>query len=37
VCPEKYAWLNQVQGIGKFVSIQAGADAYVTFDIYDVR
>jgi hypothetical protein len=26
-----------VQGIGKFVSIQAGTDAHVTFDIYDVR
>jgi hypothetical protein len=34
---EKYAWLNQVQGIGKFVSIQAGTNAHVTFDIYDVR
>jgi hypothetical protein len=33
----KYAWLNEVQGIGKFVSIQAGTDAHVTFDIYDVR
>jgi hypothetical protein len=33
----KYRWLNQVQGIGKFVSIQAGPDAQVTFDVYDVR
>jgi hypothetical protein len=34
---EQYAWLNQVQGIGKFVSIQTGANAHITFDIYDVR
>jgi hypothetical protein len=34
---KKYAWLNSVQGIGKFVSIQSGAVAHVRFDIYAVR
>jgi hypothetical protein len=33
----KYGWLNQVQGIGKFVSIQTGLHAQVTFDVYDVQ
>jgi len=33
----KYSWLNQVQDIGKFVSIQTGSHAQVTFDAYDVR
>lgn len=33
----KYAWLNAVQAIGKFVSIQSGANAHVRFDIYAVR
>ncbi|HWM69452.1 MAG TPA: DUF3237 domain-containing protein [Steroidobacteraceae bacterium] len=34
---DKYSWLNRVQSIGKFVSIQAGPHAQVTFDVYDVQ
>jgi len=34
---KSYAWLNDVQAIGKFVSIQSGAQAHVRFDIYAVR
>ena len=34
---EHYAWLNQVQAVGKFVSIQTGVEAHVTFDVYEVR
>lgn len=34
---KKYQWLNDVQGIGKFVSIQTGEDAHVAFDIFLVR
>lgn len=30
------AWLNGVQAIGKFVSIQVGEHAHVAFDIYAV-
>jgi hypothetical protein len=33
----KYAWLNGVQAIGKFVSIQSGAEGHVRFDIYEVK
>jgi hypothetical protein len=33
----KYAWLNGVQAIGKFVSIQSGGDGHVRFDIYEVK
>ena len=33
----KYSWLNDVQAIGKFVSIQTGNEAHVAFDIYEVR
>jgi len=33
----KYAWLNDVQAVGKFVSIQTGPQAHVTFDLYAVR
>lgn len=34
---KKYAWLNGVQGLGKFVSIQTGPNAHVKFDIYVVK
>jgi hypothetical protein len=34
---KKYGWLNDLQAIGKFVSIQTGPQAHVTFDIYAVR
>ncbi|HEV8696013.1 MAG TPA: DUF3237 domain-containing protein [Lysobacter sp.] len=34
---KKYAWLNGVQAIGKFVSIQTGEEAHVKFDIYEVK
>lgn len=33
----KFAWLNDVQAVGKFVSIQTGEQAHVRFDIYAVR
>lgn len=33
----KYAWLNDVQAVGKFVSIQSGEHAHVSFDIYAIR
>jgi hypothetical protein len=33
----KYAWLNDVQTVGKFVSIQTGPQAHVKFDIYLVK
>jgi len=33
---ERYAWLNRVQAVGKFVSIQTGPEAHVAFDIYEV-
>ncbi len=32
-----FGWLNGVQAVGKFVSIQTGPDAHVAFDIYEVR
>ncbi len=34
---KSYAWLNDVQAVGKLVSIQTGAEAHVQFDIYAVR
>lgn len=34
---QQYAWLNRVQAVGKFVSIQTGPEAHVAFDIYEVR
>ena len=34
---KKYAWPNDLQSVGKFVSIQTGEHAHVKFDIYAVR
>lgn len=34
---QSLAWLNGVQAVGKFISIQTGSDAHVAFDIYAVR
>lgn len=34
---ERYGWLNSVQAVGKFVSIQTGTQAHVSFDLYEVR
>lgn len=34
---KKYAWLNGVQAVGKFISIQTGPDAHVKFDLYIVN
>jgi hypothetical protein len=35
---KKYARrLNDIQGVGKSVSIQTGEEAWVQFDIYSVR
>lgn len=34
---KKYAWLNGVQAIGKFISIRTGPDAHVKFDLYIVN
>ena len=34
---KKYAWLNDVQAIGKFTSIQTGPQAHVAFEILEVR
>jgi len=33
----RYAWLNDVQAVGKFVSIQTGPEAHVKFDLYAIR
>jgi hypothetical protein len=33
---KKYVWLNNVQAVGKFVSIQTGPEAHVAFDLYEV-
>lgn len=32
-----YGWLNDIQAVGKFISVQTGPDAHVAFDIYEVR
>lgn len=34
---EKYAWLNNVQCVGKLVEVKAGQDAFVKYDIFVVR
>ena len=34
---KSFAWLNGIQAVGKFISIQTGTDAHVAFDIYAVR
>ena len=34
---ERYGWLNHVQAVGKFVSIQTGPDAHISFDLYAVE
>jgi hypothetical protein len=33
----KYAWLNDVQAIGTFTSIQTGTAAHVSFDVFAVQ
>ncbi|MBA2674000.1 DUF3237 domain-containing protein [Ramlibacter sp.] len=32
-----YAWLNDVQAVGKFISIQTGPQAHVMFDLYAMK
>jgi hypothetical protein len=34
---EKYAWLNNVQCVGKMVELKAGTDSFVKYDIFIVR
>jgi hypothetical protein len=34
---KKYAWLNDVQAIGRFTSMQTGEQAHVAFEILEVR
>lgn len=34
---EKYAWLNQVQCVGKVVEVKVGENSFVKYDIYIVR
>ncbi|MBB6487100.1 DUF3237 domain-containing protein [Rhizobium lusitanum] len=34
---QTFGWLNGIQAVGKFVSIQTGPEAHVAFDIYEVR
>jgi hypothetical protein len=34
---EEYAWLNQVQCVGKMVELRIGPDGYVTYDVFVVR
>jgi hypothetical protein len=33
----RYAWLNQVQAIGKAVALKGGAGGYVRYDLFAVR
>ncbi len=33
----KYAWLNDVQGVGRMVEYKEGAGGYVKYEIYSVR
>jgi hypothetical protein len=34
---KKYAWLNDIQAIGRFVSIQTGEQAHVAFELLEVK
>jgi hypothetical protein len=34
---EKYAWLNNVQLVGKFVEVKLGEEGYVKYDVFIVR
>lgn len=34
---QRYGWLNDLQALGKFVSIQTGENAHVLFDLYAVE
>lgn len=33
----KYAWLNDVQAVGRFTSIQTGKEAHVAFELFELR
>ena len=33
----RYAWLNQVQAIGKAVALKGGDDGYVRYDVFAVK
>ncbi len=33
----KYAWLNQVQAVGKVAGLKGGAGGYVAYDIFAIR
>ena len=34
---EKYGWLNHIVAIGKMVSLKAGPDSFVKYDIFAVK
>ena len=34
---EKYKWLNEVQAVGKMVSVKGGNDGYVRYDLFVIR
>ena len=33
----KYAWLNEVQAVGKMIEVKGGAGSYVKYDIFAIR
>jgi hypothetical protein len=34
---ERYAWLNNVQAVGKMIELKRGEDAYIKYDVFVVR
>ena len=34
---EKYAWLNDIQAIGKVAAVKGGEDGFVTYDLFVAR
>jgi hypothetical protein len=34
---EKYAWLNQIQAIGKVAAVKGGEGGFVTYDLFAVK
>ena len=33
----KYAWLNDVQAVGKLIELKGGAGSYIKYDIFAIR